>query len=74
MEALKQSFESQGLFDASLAYYSFKLVFNLSILGLSVCILHFYHDYMIGILSSAFLLALFWQQCGWLAHDFVSAF
>ena len=23
-----------------------------------------------GFLASAFLLGLFWQQCGWLAHDF----
>ena len=23
-----------------------------------------------GFVASAFLLGLFWQQCGWLAHDF----
>lgn len=61
---------TMGLFKADLLYYTFKVLSNLAILAASVlcCTLStsfYYH--MLG----AIFLGLFWQQCGWLAHDFL---
>lgn len=66
-----QDFRKQGLFDASLPYYAFKLFTNISILASSLALLYYYHSSWTGIIVSATLMAMFWAQCGWLAHDFL---
>merc|ERR1712160_72457 len=35
------------------------------------CAMAYYSDSVLVHIASALLLALFWQQCGWLAHDFL---
>jgi len=43
---------------------------NIAIWGASVTVLLKYQTYT-GLVTAAFLMAVFWQQCGWLAHDFL---
>lgn len=66
---LRQSLLKQGLFRADPFYYFWKTSFNLSIL-VSVLALLNAHDSWKHLLPAAFLLGLFFQQMGWLAHDF----
>jgi fatty acid desaturase len=43
---------------------------NLTIVAISVALM-FGWDSRFAPIASAFFLALFWQQCGWLSHDFL---
>jgi acyl-lipid Delta6-acetylenase / acyl-lipid (9-3)-desaturase len=61
---------NDGLFDASLPYYAFKVASNLSILALSIYCATQFESFAMNMIG-AVLLGLFWQQCGWLAHDFL---
>lgn len=54
-----------------MAYYTWKVVQNLMIVGSGWALLAYYGSYYWARLLSATLVALFWQQCGWLAHDFL---
>ena len=59
-----------GMFDASPLYYTWKVTSNLLILAASVyCAIT--TDSWAWNMAGAVLLALPWQQCGWLAHDFL---
>ena len=67
---LRRQMLTMGLFKSDPIYYTFKVLSNLAILVASIlcCTLSaslFYH--IIG----AIILGLFWQQSGWLAHDFL---
>jgi fatty acid desaturase/predicted heme/steroid binding protein len=68
--SLRRQMLAMGLFKSDPIYYTFKVLSNLVILVASIlcCTLSaslFYH--IIG----AIILGLFWQQSGWLAHDFL---
>lgn len=68
---MRQQLHAINAFHSSKLYYAWKLSSNIAILTLSVIILLAVPDSWISVLASAVLLALFWQQCGWLAHDFL---
>jgi fatty acid desaturase/predicted heme/steroid binding protein len=59
-----------GMFQSSKLFYLYKCVSNLAILALAVCMV-LYSESTVVHIASAMLLGLFWQQCGWLAHDFL---
>ena len=59
-----------GLFQSSKLYYLYKICFNLSMWATAVSMVMFSDKTSVHI-ASALLLGLFWQQCGWLAHDFM---
>lgn len=67
---LRAKLIAMGLFNASPLYYAYKVLSNLAILATSV-FMAVYFDSMIMHVIGAVLLGLFWQQCGWLAHDFL---
>ena len=72
VEELRFELEEQGLFDANLLYYVFKVMFNYGILAASVySLLAVKSVGFLNIIASGALLGLFWQQSGWLAHDFL---
>ena len=48
-----------------------KVLFNISILCSSLYILYSNFGSAPAVVLSGILVALFWQQCGWLAHDFL---
>jgi len=68
--ALRARVRRERLDVASPAYYVFKCASNLAILAGA-----FYLVLGVGgtaaVAGAAALVALFWQQCGWLAHDFL---
>lgn len=74
--ALRASLLARGAFKASLPYYAFKLattaalgataLASLFAAGAAAAPLHT----LLLAFASALTLGLFWQQCGWLAHDF----
>lgn len=53
----------------SFVYYAWKLVSTLSILGAAVFVTVTSTSFA-QTMGGALLVSLFWQQCGWLAHDF----
>jgi fatty acid desaturase/predicted heme/steroid binding protein len=59
-----------GLFESNLLYYFWKVCSSLMLLGLSVACVVCFNNFISSMLGAVFL-ALFWQQCGWLAHDFI---
>ncbi|KXS11408.1 delta6-fatty acid desaturase [Gonapodya prolifera JEL478] len=68
---LSADFERRGLFKASLLYYAFKVSFNLSIWASSMYLLTKYPKNPAVVFLAGWLTAIFWQQSGWLAHDFL---
>lgn len=68
---LRSEFTKQGFFESSKAYYAYKLFGNVAILAVAIAVLLASSGAWLGVVVSAFLLGLFWQQCGWLAHDFL---
>lgn len=68
---LKELFKKLKYFESSKLYYLFKLLGNITIWASSVMMLYLFGNSLAGVLIAAALMALFWQQCGWLAHDFL---
>ncbi|RHZ46577.1 hypothetical protein Glove_613g9 [Diversispora epigaea] len=66
---IKELFKKLKYFESSKSYYFSKLFGNLGICAFSVGVLYIFGNSILGVLISAALMALFWQQCGWLAHD-----
>lgn len=67
---LRAKMVTMGLFNASIPYYIGKVATNLAILSLSVFLAWVSDNFWVNFLA-AVVLGLFWQQCGWLAHDFL---
>jgi fatty acid desaturase/predicted heme/steroid binding protein len=59
-----------GYFESNKLFYLYKCSFNMAMWATAVGMVYF-SDNMFMHLGSALLLGLFWQQCGWLAHDFL---
>jgi len=59
-----------GLFNASFTYYIYKIVSQLVLLSIAVGCAAYTDNFLINMIGG-FVLALFWQQSGWLAHDFL---
>jgi len=59
-----------GFFKSSKLYYLYKCSFNLGMWATAVAMVY-YSDNVFVHIGAALLLGLFWQQCGWLAHDFL---
>jgi len=67
---LRAQLMTMGMFNSSPAFYVYKCVSNLCLLGASVACAVMTDNFAVNMIG-AVLLALFWQQCGWLAHDFL---
>lgn len=68
--AMKSELMKARAFESSKLYYAFKVTSNAAILSAAVAAIVVLNG-MSGAVIGGFLLALFWQQCGWLAHDFL---
>lgn len=68
--ALRSKLIAGGYFESSKLYYAYKLLSNMAIAAVSIycCVSTASMAWNMG---GALLMALFWQQCGWLAHDFL---
>jgi len=67
---LRAKLISMGMFKASFLYYVYKVMSNLALLATSVYCATMSKSFGVNMIG-AVLLGLFWQQCGWLAHDFL---
>jgi hypothetical protein len=67
---LRATLVKEGLFKTSYVYYVWKLISTTMLAVASGMVLKAYPEGMLGFLASAALVALFWQQSGWLSHDF----
>ena len=63
--------QQQGLFKCSRSYYVAKLLSNFSLLAIASGGLAMWHNRLWAFVLSACMISLFWQQSGWLAHDFL---
>ncbi|RYZ56830.1 MAG: hypothetical protein EOP08_17910, partial [Proteobacteria bacterium] len=68
--ALRQDLQKRGLFRSRKSYYAWKLFQNLALVALAATMLSVAHGSTPWMLASACVLGLFFQQSGWLAHDF----
>jgi len=59
-----------GFFNSSKLFYAYKCSFNMAMWATSMTMVYVSDSTIVHILS-ALLMGLFWQQCGWLAHDFL---
>ena len=72
MGRLREEFKRDGLFESNKLYYAFKIVTNWSILAASVTLtIKYGSTAVLPTLAGAVLMGLFWQQSGWLSHDFL---
>ncbi|OZJ03834.1 hypothetical protein BZG36_04302 [Bifiguratus adelaidae] len=67
---LRDKLDSEGYFQSSKFFYFYKISSNMVLLFLALTILWLYGEFTAGVVTSACITGLFWQQCGWLAHDF----
>jgi len=67
---LRTKFIMMGLFKSNKLFYVYKQLFNMSMLAGAVAMVVKSESTLVHI-GSALLLGMFWQQCGWLAHDFL---
>jgi fatty acid desaturase len=69
VRTLRQKYKEMGLFESNKMYYVFKLLSNFALLGLSLWILAHYGHNSLAVVVSGIICGLYFQQCGWLAHD-----
>jgi hypothetical protein len=67
---LRAVFMRARLFKSSKPYYTIKCLVNAALLAASITIICLTQS-LAGVLLSAFILGVCWQQCGWLSHDFL---
>jgi len=67
---LRAKLVTMGMFNASYSYYLFKVLSNFGILALAIYCAVSSSSFAVHMLG-ALILGLFWQQSGWLAHDFL---
>jgi len=65
---LRAKIFAMGLFNASAAFYTKTLLINLSILAVAVYLASF-KSFVVNMVGAS-ILGLFFQQSGWLAHDY----
>lgn len=71
VQQLRNEVYSLRLFDSSKLFYAYKIMSNVSICVTSAALALYAPTNPFVILIAAVLMGLFWQQCGWLAHDFL---
>lgn len=69
-QQLRNEFIKLKLFEADFVFFLIHLFINFCLLIFSLVVGLMFKN-IHGVLSSACIMALFWQQCGWLAHDFL---
>ncbi|RIB16121.1 delta6 fatty acid desaturase [Gigaspora rosea] len=68
---LKVQFTKLGYFKSSKIFYLYKSISTIILWFISVMILKSFGNSLPGVLAAAAVMALFWQQCGWISHDYL---
>jgi len=67
---LRSKLIMMGMFKSNKWFYAYKCLSNMAIWA-SACAMVYYSDSVIVHATAAIMLGMFFQQCGWLAHDFL---
>lgn len=67
---LRKEVRALKLFDSSKMFYLYKILSNVTICATASALVLSSNRWPVVFIAS-FIMALFWQQCGWLAHDFL---
>lgn len=67
---LRSKMVMMGLFKSSIGFYIYKQASNLAMWAFAMYVMYAF-DNVFAQVSSAMFMGLFFQQCGWLAHDFL---
>lgn len=67
---LRAQLITMGMFKSNPLFYAYKCVSTQMLWALAIAMVY-YSDSVYMHMASAILLGLFFQQCGWLAHDFL---
>jgi len=67
---LRAKMVMMGLFKSNKLFYAYKCISNMCLWGLAVGMVAYSDNVFVNI-AAALLMGLFFQQCGWLAHDFL---
>jgi len=59
-----------GFYKSSKLFYVYKFFSNMSLWGAAMAMVYFSESTMVHV-GASILMGLFFQQCGWLAHDFL---
>ena len=68
---LRAELQREGLYRSSKAFYTWKAASTYAFLAAALALLQHAQNSWTSFLLSACMLATFWQQAGWLAHDFL---
>lgn len=67
---LRSQLVVMGMFKSSIGFYIYKQASNLAMWATAMCLMYTCDSLLVQI-AAALLMGLFFQQCGWLAHDFL---
>jgi len=67
---LRADMIKMGLFNSSKLFYVWKFVSNMSLWAAALSMVYFSTNNVVNF-AAAWVMGLFFQQCGWLAHDFL---
>ncbi|KNE65730.1 hypothetical protein AMAG_09711 [Allomyces macrogynus ATCC 38327] len=68
---LKEEFFAMGLYESNKLFFATQFGILLTLAAASLSIMALFPTNIPMLLVSAALMGLFWQQCGWLSHDFL---
>ncbi|RKO87963.1 fatty acid desaturase-domain-containing protein [Blyttiomyces helicus] len=69
VQKLRDTIDSLNLYESSKLWYATKIAQTIAIAVASVAVLAWKGDSVLGVAVSGLMMATFWQQSGWLAHD-----
>jgi hypothetical protein len=67
---LRAELIAAGMFNSNPLYYVYKVLSNCAMLALAIACAVRSDNFFVN-MAGALVMGLFWQQCGWLAHDFL---
>jgi acyl-lipid Delta6-acetylenase / acyl-lipid (9-3)-desaturase len=68
---LRSQLIKMGMFKSNPYFYAYKCISNQCLWAISIAMVYYFPQSVIMHAMSAILMGLFFQQCGWLAHDYL---
>jgi acyl-lipid Delta6-acetylenase / acyl-lipid (9-3)-desaturase len=62
---------NMGMFKSNVTFYTYKCISTQCLWAISIAMVYYFPQNTIMHILSAILMGLFFQQCGWLAHDYL---
>ncbi|TPX60662.1 hypothetical protein PhCBS80983_g01612 [Powellomyces hirtus] len=70
VQELRDIIQQSGWYASSKLWYARNIAQTMAMWGTAIFLMAKFPDSILAVLTSGLLVAVFWQQCGWLAHDF----